>query len=282
MTHSPDTIVITCGYFNPIHPGHIECFKLAKELGDELWVIVNNDLQAQLKRNTPSFQDEAFRMNVVESIRYVDKTILSIDTDESVVRSLEQTIEEIRDMYPDANIIFAKGGDRFVGNIPEKEICSRLGVRVVDGLGAKTHSSRDYISFKQKVTTRTDKETEVVTKKESLALEVGMRPWGHYVVIEDKEHHKVKRLLVEPGHRLSLQSHEKRSEVWVVVNGTATVEIDQFLEDVEEGDTITIPCGAKHRLSNKGSKQLEVVEVQYGTYTGEDDIIRYEDDYSRI
>lgn len=280
-TPSP-TIVITCGYFNPIHPGHVECFKLAKNLGDALWVIVNNDKQAELKRNMPSFQDEQFRLSLVDAISFVDKTILSIDTDESVVKTLEETVATIRSEHQNAHIIFAKGGDRFVGNIPEKEVCERLSVEIVDGLGTKTHSSRDYISYKQTVVAKESDEAEKIKEEESLALEVGMRPWGHYVVIEDREHHKIKRLVVEKGHRLSLQSHTKRQECWVVVQGIATVEIDGVTSSVYEGESVVIPLGAKHRLSNTSSEILEIVEVQYGSYTGEDDIVRYEDDYKRV
>jgi mannose-6-phosphate isomerase len=277
------TVVITCGYFNPVHPGHIECFTMAKALGDELWVIVNNDTQAELKRSVPSFQDHHYRMNVVSAFGAVDRTILSIDMDASVVLTLKQTIDEIRELYPESNIIFAKGGDRFSDNIPEKQLCDECGVAIVDGLGAKTHSSSEYVTFKQVVVAQDEKERKEIEKThEELALEVGMRPWGHYVVIEDKEHHKVKRLVVESGHRLSLQSHIHRKECWVVVSGTATVEIDGKKSTLEEGESIIVNQGAKHRLSNTGEKLLEIVEVQYGAYTGEDDIVRYEDDYSRV
>lgn len=283
MKETSPTIVITCGYFNPIHPGHIECFGLARALGDELWVIVNNDVQAEKKRGTKSFQDEVFRMTVVDSLQDVTRTILSIDSDESVVKTLEATILEVKKQHPLATIIFAKGGDRFVGNIPEKVVCEKYSVKIVDGLGAKTHSSRDYVTFKQTIVAEDAHEREVIEAgEETLALEVGMRPWGHYVVIEDKERHKVKRLIVEPGHRLSLQSHVHRKECWVVVKGTATVEIDGDVLTVNEGETVTIPQGGKHRLSNTANDVLEVVEVQYGTYTGEDDIVRYEDDYKRV
>jgi cytidyltransferase-like protein len=282
MQKASPTIVITCGYFNPIHPGHIECFSLARALGDELWVIVNNDLQAERKRKTPSFQDEKFRMNIVGALASVTKTILSIDTDESVVKTLERTIHTIRETWPDAHIIFAKGGDRFADNIPEKVVCDTHRVRIVDGLGAKTHSSRDYVTFKQTIVAHDEQERKkIIEENESLALEIGMRPWGHYVVIEDKEFHKIKRIIVYPGHRLSLQSHEKRSECWVVVAGVATVECDGVQSELQEGEVITIPKRSKHRLSNTTTKPLEIVEVQYGTYTGEDDIIRYEDDYKR-
>lgn len=140
------TIVITSGYFNPIHPGHIECLQLCKELWDELWVIVNNDLQAKLKTGKEEvFQDENFRMQVVKAIRYVDELFLAIDQDGSVCKSIEALHAKILAKYgPDTKVIFGKWGDRFAGNIPEVEVCKTLGVVIRDGLGTKTHNSSDF------------------------------------------------------------------------------------------------------------------------------------------
>lgn len=132
-------------YANPIHPGHIECLKLSKELCDELWVIVNNDKQAELKRGIPSFQDENYRKEIVGSIRYVDHVFISTDDDGSVCKTLNNLILAIRNIDSEAEIIFTKGGDRFVDNIPEKAICDSLGVKIVDGLGLKTHNSSEMI-----------------------------------------------------------------------------------------------------------------------------------------
>jgi len=140
------TIVVTCWYFNPIHPGHIECFELSKMLGDELRVIVNNDHQAQLKRWVKSFQDEQFRMRVVSSLKAVDKTILSVDIDDSVCKSLDMVFTMIKDQYHNyVNIVFTKWWDRFVDNIPEVAICKKHGVSIIDGLGLKTYHSRDFV-----------------------------------------------------------------------------------------------------------------------------------------
>lgn len=136
---------ITSMYANPIHPGHIECLRLSKELVDHLWVIVNNDKQAELKRGTKSFQDEDFRVTVVKAIRYVDNAIVSIDQDSTVCRSIEQVHNYIKIMDPEAEIIFTKGGDRFAGEIPEREICDKLGIKIVDGLGLKTHHSSQLV-----------------------------------------------------------------------------------------------------------------------------------------
>lgn len=140
------TIVVTSGYFNPIHPGHLECFELSKMLGDQLWVVVNNDHQAMLKRGVQSFQDEQVRMKIVDSIKSVDRVVLSIDRDESVCKTLDKLFEEIKELYHGyVQIVFTKGGDRFVENIPEVQICQKHGVKIIDGLGFKTYHSRDFI-----------------------------------------------------------------------------------------------------------------------------------------
>ena len=107
------------------------------------------------------------------------------------------------------------------------------------------------------------------------------KPWGSYTVLEDKETHKVKRLTVLPGQRLSNQMHYRRSEHWIVVNGTATVMLDGKEHVVKTGESIYIKVEEKHRLMNEGDLLLEVIEVQNGDYFGEDDIVRYEDDYIR-
>jgi len=139
-------VVITSWYFNPIHPWHIECLELCKELGDELWVIVNNDEQARLKTwKQEVFQDQTFRMKVVSSLRVVDSVYLSIDTDGSVCESIKGITEKIKEKYGDDTIIyFWKGWDRFSGNIPEVQVCRDLWIEIKDWLGAKTYNSSDY------------------------------------------------------------------------------------------------------------------------------------------
>lgn len=137
---------ITSMYANPIHPGHIECLRLSKELCDELWVIINNDKQAKLKRGVPSFQDEQYRKEVVGSIRYVDHVFISTDDDESVCKTLNNLVLAIRNIDSEAEIIFTKGGDRFADHILEKEICDSLGIKIIDSLGEKTHHSSQIIS----------------------------------------------------------------------------------------------------------------------------------------
>jgi len=108
------------------------------------------------------------------------------------------------------------------------------------------------------------------------------RPWGWYDSIEAGERFQVKRLYVNPGAKLSLQMHHKRAEHWVVVNGTATVTNGDKILTLKGGDSAYIPIGVIHSLENKSNEQLEIIEVQSGTYLGEDDIVRFEDNYGRI
>lgn len=285
-------VAITSAYANPLHPGHIECFDLSKEIADEVWVIINNDHQAKLKRGTESFQDEQFRARVVAGLRSVDRVILAIDTDGTVCATLELLLKEIADRPEISEVIFTKGGDRFASEIPEAKILADHGVTIVDSLGAKIYSSSAYV-------TRAANAADAQKLKEQLSaipaqlheqnyLEVGYRPWGVYYVLEDKPNYKVKKIIVQPGQRLSLQSHEHRSEHWVVVEGTATVQIRQVSDPDYIGQQILQPnqsCyieqGNVHRLSNFGVYPLVIIEVQTGNYTGEDDITRYEDDYAR-
>jgi mannose-6-phosphate isomerase len=112
-------------------------------------------------------------------------------------------------------------------------------------------------------------------------MEIDTRPWGRFEVLSDEDSHKVKRMTVEPGHRLSYQRHAKRSEHWFVVAGAALVTRDGAERPVATGEAIDIPVGAAHRIENKGSVPLVFIEVQHGTYFGEDDIERLSDDYGR-
>ncbi len=107
------------------------------------------------------------------------------------------------------------------------------------------------------------------------------RPWGSYQSVDNGERHQVKRIIVKPGSRLSLQKHHHRAEHWIVVRGTARVTIDDVVKTVHENESVYIPMGAVHRLENPGKIVLELIEVQTGSYLGEDDIIRIEDDYRR-
>lgn len=289
------TLAITSMYANPLHPGHIECLELSKsETGaEELWVIVNSDHQAELKRGTKSFQDESFRMKVIESLKPVNRVFLSIDRDGSVCESLKHLIYEAKKSGKYEKIIFTKGGDRFATEIPEAILLRSEWVEIIDGLGVKSHSSSDFITKVKDKIDEKNLESKLAELPELLIkdkyLEIGNRPWGIYYVMEDSPLYKVKKIIVEPGCKLSLQSHEKRSEHWTVVSWIATIDIRnpefKMVEQIrilKENEWCHIPVWHLHRLANTGTEPLVIVEVQCGEYTGEDDIIRFDDEYGRI
>ena len=108
------------------------------------------------------------------------------------------------------------------------------------------------------------------------------RPWGWYEVIDTGDRYKVKNIEVKPGHRLSLQKHHHRTEHWIVVSGTAEVQLNDNHQILSENQSTYIPLGCMHRLSNPGKIPLKIIEVQSGSYLEEDDIERFDDDLGRI
>ena len=129
--------IIVSGYFNPIHKGHLEYFNNAKALADELFVIVNSDLQRGLK-GSKEFQKEDERLFIVQNIKAVDKAIISIDKDRTVCESIRSLQEKYGDDY---QLGFANGGVQDNNSIPEAPICNELGIQLIDGLGDKIQSS---------------------------------------------------------------------------------------------------------------------------------------------
>jgi len=107
------------------------------------------------------------------------------------------------------------------------------------------------------------------------------RPWGSYLVLADDVDHKVKRIVVAPGKRLSYQRHSRRAEHWFVVSGYGMVTLDGVDHEVSPATAIDVPVGCAHRIENTGSSDLVFIEVQYGDYFGEDDIVRLQDDFGR-
>ena len=136
-------IIITSGFFNPIHVGHMNLFKEAKKLGDFLLVIVNNDSQVKVKGSIP-FMFEKERLELIKEIKHVDRVLLSIDKDITVAKSLEFVAKK----YP-GQLYFAKGGDRNVDNIPESErrVCEKFNIKIVNGVGGgKVQSSSWFLN----------------------------------------------------------------------------------------------------------------------------------------
>ena len=138
MSNKNKIRVAVSGYFDPIHVGHLEYLKMAKELGDSLVVIVNNNHQCELKKGKP-FMDQNDRLEIVKALRFVDEVFLSIDKDRTVCKSLEA-------LRPN---IFANGGDRATSEVPETPICKKYNIKMVDGLGDKIRSSSNLTGLKE-------------------------------------------------------------------------------------------------------------------------------------
>ena len=129
--------IIVSGYFNPLHKGHLELFEKAKGAGDQLWVIVNSDLQRKLK-GSKEFMDENERHIIVSSVKYVDKALISIDKDKTQCA----TLAHLADNYKkDFDLFFANGGDQNNKSIPEVAVCKEKGIGLLEGLGDKIQSS---------------------------------------------------------------------------------------------------------------------------------------------
>jgi D-beta-D-heptose 7-phosphate kinase/D-beta-D-heptose 1-phosphate adenosyltransferase len=129
--------IIVSGYFNPLHKGHLDLFKKAKSLGDKLCVIVNSDFQRVLKGSKP-FMDENERLIIIQSIKYVDYALISNDRDKTQCYTLQQFHDMFSDKY---DLAFANGGDQNNDTISERDVCERLGIELLDGLGDKIQSS---------------------------------------------------------------------------------------------------------------------------------------------
>ena len=244
--------VVVSGGFDPIHVGHLRMFTEASELAPRLIVITNSD-NFLIEKKGYVFMPIAERMEIIEGFAVVDKVVESIDKDLTVCETLELLVRE-------ENIsIFANGGDRNnTDSIPEADVCreNKIAMKFNVG-GGKIQSSSSLVS------------NEIV------------KPWGSYKTFEKDKGFLLKRISVAPGESLSLQSHKHRSEHWLVASGVATVECNGEKNYLNQFESISIPQGAKHRLSNENKALLKVVEVQFGEILSEDDITRYEDKYKR-
>jgi len=162
----------------------------------------------------------------------------------------------------------------------EKRLVATIGLKdiiVVDTPDATLVCSRDRAQDVKKVVD----ELKIRKSEERLTHRTVHRPWGNYTILEEGERYKIKRIVVNSGAKLSYQSHHHRSEHWVVVSGTARVTNGDKVYDVHMNESTYIPISTKHRLENPGKVPLQIIEVQNGEYLGEDDIVRFDDDYNR-
>jgi cytidyltransferase-like protein len=249
-------IVLVTGGFDPLHSGHIAYINAAKQLGDVLVVGLNSDAWLARKKGQP-FMPYSERASVVFALQNVNGIILFDDSD----NSSRDAIVRLRKEYPDAEIIFANGGDRTQDNIPEMDI-EDDNVQFVFGVGGEDKANSSSWILQEWKAPKTE------------------RTWGYYRVLHEVEGCKVKELTVEPKQSLSMQQHKKRSEHWLVTEGKCKVtRIDkdsgeEYSEVFKKHDTIDIDVKEWHQLSNPYASPCRVVEIQYGKQCVEEDIVR--------
>jgi len=250
-------IVIVTGGFDPIHSGHIAYFKAAKQLGDMLVVGLNSDAWLTRKKGKP-FMPLAERLALVSEMSVVDEVITYNDDD----GSSKDAIVKVRRSYPDADIIFANGGDRTKENIPEMDLAdSKLEFAFGVGGEDKKNSSSWILEDWKKPKTE--------------------RAWGYYRVLHEVGScTKLKELTVNPKTCLSMQRHDKRAEFWFVAEGEATVytldsSSDQDLKcSMTVHESTWIKVNEWHQLCNETDRPLKLIEIQYGEECIEEDIER--------
>jgi len=244
-------IVLCTGGFDPLHSGHIEYFKAAKQLGDRLIVGLNSDAWLTQKKGR-SFMPIWERNAVVSSLKMVDQTVMVADDPDG---SCSTFIKETLDLFPDATVVFANGGDRTHLNIPEMAIeTPRLSFAFGVGGFDKSNSSRWIL------------EEWKAPKTE--------RSWGYYRVLHEVPGMKVKELTINPNQRLSMQRHQHRKEYWIVSEGVATIGWGPGSSKLRRHKSETIGTDEWHQLANETDQPLKIVEIQYGTACDESDIER--------
>ena len=241
-------IVLTTGGFDPIHSGHISYFEEAKKLGDKLIVGVNSDGWLERKKGR-SFMPITERTTIIQNLKMVDGVILFNDDDGSAI----EAIKNVQKLYPNDHIIFANGGDRTAKNIPEMAIDN---VEFIFGVGGE------------------DKKNSSSWILEEWKAPKTVRQWGYYRVLHEAPNMKVKELTVDPGKSLSMQRHFKRSEYWVVQEGSCTVHREFSSINLRTHGTINIPVNTWHQLTNPYDLPCRIVEIQYGEDCVEEDIER--------
>jgi len=250
-------IVLITGGFDPLHSGHIAYFKAAKTLGDMLIVGLNSD-DWLVRKKGAAFMPWNERLCVINNLSMVDE-VFTFDDDDG---SAKHFIQQARAHYPDAELIFANGGDRTKDNIPEMDVVD-CNLSFAFGVGGENKMNSSSWILQEWKAPKTE------------------RPWGYYRVLHEQgKEVKVKELTVEPGKCLSMQRHQDRAEHWFVSEGTATVYTIDVGTDVDllgvyqKFDSLHISKTKWHQLCNETDKPLKIVEIQYGDNCVEEDIER--------
>lgn len=248
-------IIIVSGGFDPLHSGHIAYFKSAKKLGDHLVVALNSD-KWLVNKKSKFFMPFEERKTIIENLSCVDSVI---DFNDDAMGSATNALIKVKEMYPNDHIVFANGGDRNQGNIPEMSVDGVEFIFSVGGDDKKNSSSW-------------------ILKKWQYYFEE--RVWGSFYNLFEGEDVKVKELVVDPGKGMSFQKHFKRHEIWLVSKGSCVVNYSKDTPDNRQSVTLNkfdkyiVPLGEWHQITNPFNDTCHLIEIQYGEEVVEDDIER--------
>ena len=249
-------IVLITGGFDPLHSGHIAYFKAAKTLGDMLIVGLNSD-DWLVRKKGAAFMPWNERLCIINNLSMVDE-VYTFDDDDG---SAKHFIQQARAHYPDAEIIFANGGDRTKDNIPEMDVVDS-NLSFVFGVGGEDKKNSSSWILQEWKAPKTE------------------RQWGYYRVLHEVPGMKVKELTVNPGKSLSMQRHNLRAEYWIVSEGEAVVNRATLLDFelppamLDQHDQLHVAVQEWHQLTNPYNHPLKIVEIQYGEQCIEEDIER--------
>ena len=251
-----EKIVVVSGGFDPIHSGHIEYFKAARLLGDQLIVAVNSDEWLMNKKGR-FFMPFKERSNIINNLSVVDRVI---DFEDDEHGSCILGLEKIKKIYPNSEIIFCNGGDRREGNIQEmkvKDITFRFGVGGNSKMNSSSEILKDWI------------------------LNSEERVWGKFHNLLTDKRLKLKELIVSPKKGMSLQRHFKRNEIWFVSQGACEVNYSDSdpdnltLKKLNTEELFHVKVGDWHQIINPYDNPCHIIEIQYGDETNENDIERF-------
>jgi len=248
--------IVVSGGFDPVHIGHLEMLVEAKKLGNHLTVILNSD-RFLMEKKGYIFMPYRERKKILLGFECVDKVQKCVDEDSTVSETLK--LLKSKDQID----IFANGGDRKdINDIPEYEVCKKMGVEMIFGIGGgKVQSSSSLVN-------------NFLNYKE-------IRPWGYFENLLEEKNYKVKKLVIMPKQKISFQYHNHREEKWFFVKGKGNVFIDDEIFSCKKGSFFEINKKQKHSIENTGKTSLEIIEIQSGSKLLEEDIVRINDIYGR-